>query len=354
MYQDLPELLIKQTIDAEQVRRALLAAQKRAGNYRGSMFWQKSGERDYLYRKLNALQTKSMGVRTPENEKIFELFKQAKSASESNLTELKHANLMQKRMNAALRVGRVPNTVIAILEEIRKAGLARHFLVIGTNALFAYESHAGVRFDNSITTTMDVDFLWDSRKRITLLTNDDSLFKKEGLMGLLRKVDSSFVLDKESGYSAFNSKGYMVDVVKSMPISYFDDKESNQITKNENDFWAAKIPDMRWLLSAPRFEQPVIGLNGDMADMITIDPRAFVLHKAYLSQKNDRDPMKKARDKAQAKAVFSLVNDRFPHLSFNSVSYLPAKLRNFVDDFYSPNDNDVDDHHPAKNLTTRF
>jgi hypothetical protein len=62
-------------------------------------------------------------------------------------------------------VGRTPNLVISLLEEIRKAGLQDHLLVIGTNALFAYEAHVGVRFNGDVTTTGDMDLLWDSRKK---------------------------------------------------------------------------------------------------------------------------------------------------------------------------------------------
>ncbi len=46
------------------------------------------------------------------------------------------------------------------------------------------------------------------------------------------------------------------------------------------------------------------------------DPRAFALHKAWLSQQPTRDPLKKPRDLAQAKAVAQLVREQMPHLIF--------------------------------------
>lgn len=327
MYTNINESAAKQYIDAEQAWKAMLEAERRAVNYRGSMFWQKTGGSEYLYRKYNSLQTKSRGVRTPENERILEEFKKGKLAAESNLKGLQEVADRNKRVNAALRIGRTPNTVISLLDEVRKASLQDHLLVIGTNALYAYETHAGVRLNGDITATTDVDLVWDSRKRITLLTDGDEHFTKHGLIGIVKKADSSFELQPGNEYRAVNSSGYMVDLIKRGPKSLFDDKEPSQLIKNEDDFWAAKIINMDWLLSAPRFRQVVVGVNGGMAEMLTIDPRAFVLYKIHLSQKEDRDPIKKPRDVAQARAVFNLIQDRLPHLAFEKIKFMPERLR---------------------------
>jgi len=327
MFADIEEAVARQYIDAEQTWKAMLVAKVRAANYRGSMFWKKTGDREYLCRQYNALQTKSLGARMPETEHILDEFKQGKTAAETALKELSATIDRHRRVNAAMRVGRTPNTVVGLLEEIRKAGLQDHFLVIGTNALYAYETHAGVRLDSDITATVDVDLLWGSRKRITLLSDGDANFRKNGLIGIAKKVDPSFELQKDEEYRAVNSKGYMIDLIKRRPKSLFDDKEPQQLTSNRDDFWAAKIINMNWLLSAPRFRQVVVGVNGGMTEMLTIDPRAFVLYKLYLSQKEDRDPVKKPRDIAQARAMFNLIQERLPHLGFDQLTYMPERLR---------------------------
>jgi len=326
MYTDISTAAAKQYIDAEQAWKAMLVAERRAENYRGSMYWKKTGDSDYLCRKYNALQTKSLGARSAESELILEEFKKGKASAESHLKGLRETVARHKRVNAALRVGRTPNMVIELLEEIRKAGLQDHFLVIGTNALYAYETHAGVRLDGDITATTDVDLLWDSRKRITLISDGDEHFSKHGLLGIVRKADSSFQLQPGEEYRAVNSDGYMIDLIKRRPKSLHDDKEPQQLIKNEDDFWATKIVNMDWLLSAPRFKQVVVGVNGSMSEMLTIDPRAFVLYKIYLSQKEDRDPVKKPRDVAQARALFNLIQDRLPHLAFDKIQSMPERL----------------------------
>lgn len=48
------------------------------------------------------------------------------------------------------------------------------------------------------------------------------------------------------------------------------------------------------------------------------EPRAFALHKAWLSGLHEREPLKKPRDLDQARSVAKLVIDEMPHLPFES------------------------------------
>lgn len=327
MYTALAENQVRQYIDAEQARKAWLTADRRALSYRGSMYWKTVKGRDYLYREYRTGSAKSLGVRTANTEKIIEEFKRGKKAAGQNLKQLDTAMITHARLNVALRVGRTPNVVVGLLEEIRKAGLQDHFMVIGTNALYAFETQAGVRFSGDVMATTDMDLLWDSRKRITLISDGDEHFNKYGLIGVLKKFDSSFELQDGEEYRAANSQGYMIDLIKRRPKSLADDKEYFQLIPNPDDFWAAKITNMDWLLSSPKFRQVVVATNGSMAEMVTVDPRAFVFYKVWLSQKDDRDPMKRPRDLAQARAVFNLVQERLPQLSFDKIHVLPENMR---------------------------
>jgi Nucleotidyltransferase len=64
-----------------------------------------------------------------------------KREREARLTSLRDA----ERLDKALKAGRVPNTVAAVLQSIEAAGLKPHFTVVGTHALYDYEAAAGVR-----------------------------------------------------------------------------------------------------------------------------------------------------------------------------------------------------------------
>ena len=61
--------------------------------------------------------------------------------------------------------------------------------------------------------------------------------------------------------------------------------------------------------------------------MACIDPRVFALHKMWMSKEQSREPLKRKRDAAQAKAVAMVAND-FLDLSFSAkdLSALPIEL----------------------------
>lgn len=71
-----------------------------------------------------------------------------------------------------------------------------------------------------------------------------------------------------------------------------------------------------WLVNAPKLDIVAVDENGQPVPFRVPDPRAFALHKAWLSQQLNREPLKKPRDLAQARAVAQLVREYMPHLSF--------------------------------------
>jgi len=52
--------------------------------------------------------------------------------------------------------------------------------------------------------------------------------------------------------------------------------------------------------------------------MIVPDSRAFSLHKFWLSNQDDREPIKKNRDRGQAIAVGKLVVEHLPQYRFDA------------------------------------
>lgn len=273
---------MKQCINAEQALQSFRNTALRARAYRGSMVWRMKNGADYFVKvDINANQ-RGMGSRTPDSERTYAEFWASKRATEAALAVAKSMITDTERVNKALRVGRCSNMVIAILSAIRKANLSDHFMVIGTNALYAYEAQAGVRFE---------DDLWDFRKTLSLAASTE--IKKESLLGVLKKADPTFSLLGDQWCGATNASGYLVYLVKRCPKQFFP---------NENDFWAAKIHNMDWLISAPKFQQVVIGTNGKFAEMVAPDPRAFVLFKTWMGE----------LDLKQARAVAQLIGNRLP------------------------------------------
>ena len=131
---------------------------------------------------------------------------------------------------------------------------------MGTHALYAYEAAAGVRFSTDVTATEDIDLLFDARASLVFQTDLD----------------------------------------------------------------AVQIEGLVWNENAPAFGAVTIDQRGFPLRIVAPDPRAFAVHKFWLSRRLDRDPVKKTRDAAQAKAVAALVARSLPHLPFR-----PEDLRSF-------------------------
>jgi len=190
-------------------------------------------------------------------------------------------------------------------------GLAKDFLVIGTNALFAYEAGAGVLFLMELLASGDIDLLYDARKRLTLVSQK---LGGDGLTGLLRKADRSFQPLAKRHYRAVNDDGFLVDLV--VPPRGITAAEP--VTFSLDDLEAAEVPGLQWLINSPKYEAVVADEQGVPFRLRVPDPRVFALHKAWLSTRPEREPLKRPRDLAQAREVAAAVREQMPHLPFVS------------------------------------
>jgi hypothetical protein len=155
--------------------------------------------------------------------------------------------------------------------------------------------------------------LWDHKARVRFAITDDAA--ELGLLALLQKVDKSFQIVQGQSFRATNDKGYMVDLIRQMPNPPWKDEPDRFFA--EGDLVATDIWNMKWLLNAPRVQQTAIALNGVMFPICAPDPRAYAMFKLWLAQSEERNPVKKSRDMAQAQAVAALVRDKLPHLAKN-------------------------------------
>ncbi len=302
-------------IDAGQIHEAYVAASRRLQSYPLSMYWKSVSGHEYLIKALNREgAVKSLGRRTPETEQIFAEFQSGKAAAKQDFAELQSRYDEQARINSALRIARAPRIMANLLRLLDSRGLLGcNLIVIGTNALYAYEAAVGVFFDPDIMATGDMDLLWDSRSRLKLAGMEE--LPSSGLLGLLRKVDRSFAPVPQRGFRATNKEGYAVDLVKATPNPPWRNEPSS--IASDDALVAAEIPNLKWLVSSPKFEAIVIGDDGYPARMVAPDPRAFAIYKAWLAEQKDREPIKKQRDRLQAIAVAELVREKMPHLKFD-------------------------------------
>ncbi len=305
LFIDLTPAQSRQFIDAEATLRALRETQKTALEVRGSMFWRDMGSQRYLIRVSSRGSQTSLGPHSAELEAVYTRFMARKTSVEQRLTSLKAALVQHQRGNRALRVGRAPRLLIETLNRLDQAGLAAHFVVVGTHALYAYESACGVRVQDDVTATQDIDLLLDTRKYLSFVTTMDKL--DTSLLSVFQKVDKTFQLRSNQLYTAVNADGFEIDVVRCTAKD--GDLHPPSVSGHDEDFWAVQVSTGSALLDGGHFEQAVVATSGHMAVMRVPTPSTFIRVKQKLATMRTRDPLKARKDALQAQIVGQLVRD---------------------------------------------
>ena len=146
-------------------------------------------------------------------------------------------------------------------------------------------------------------------------------------LALLKKVDSSFrvrpIRHVRQRYTAVNAEGFEVDILRRMregddphpikhPIKISERTKGEQAvdqTSALEELSVVQAARADVFLNTPSFEAVIVDRNGRMAMMRTIQPRVFVEFKRWMSGLPDREPIKRQRDAAQAKAVQALLDE---------------------------------------------
>jgi hypothetical protein len=303
----------RQLVDCEQVYAAFRAAQREyRQRFAGAMTWKGVAGRRYLYRKKAGV-WHSLGARSPETERAYEQFRAGRAALKARRKSLDGEIREMAPVNKAMRLGRVPWTVARILRRLEREDLlGQGVRVAGTQALYAYERMGGVHFRSEAVATKDIDLLQDSRSGLSFVTSD---LREAGLIGLLQAIDPSFQLTEAGSFRAANDKGFMVDLIT--PTLRNRATHATPRSDVAGDLAAVEIEGLTWLENSPSVEQVVLDERGYPLTIVAPDPRAFALHKSWLCLRSDRDPAKRRRDAAQAKAVAAMLIAFLPHLRFD-------------------------------------
>lgn len=323
---------------SNEARRHLINVQQRAMAYRdvehdmkrryaGSMRWKEVAGHEYLYRKRGRVE-KSLGVRSPETEAAYNAFQDGRVSSEQRYLGLKAMLEDFARTNRILQINRVPRLIARILRRLDAAGvLGDQVCVVGTNALYAYEAHAGIIFERDLMATDDVDLALDARKNLTLAART----MPRGLIGLLREVDTSFAPLNRNSYSAVNSSGLMVDLITPQPRDRMAviDRRLRRLGNEQDDISAIEIPRLEMIVDAPRFSELAVAEDGLPVWISAADPRWWCAHKLWLSQEPGRAAMKRQRDGDQAYAVARMLAYAWEavDLSDEALAAIPMGLR---------------------------
>lgn len=308
---ELEERQLRQISDAQATWRHYANAREEAGEVRGSMKWKTVSGRQYLIRVSRTGAERGLGPRDEHTQGLFEAFHARKATADARLKAMRGALDEQRRLNRAFRVGRTPAVVVRCLAAIDEAGISDPFITVGTHALYAYETAAGVRVESGAVATRDLDLLFDARKLRTYthrLKHNDA----RSLIGVLRKADPTFRVLRDQLQTAVNDAGFEVDVIRRLAAG--DDPHPLRMSDDEDDFWAVQADQGGALASGRGFQQLVIAATGEMAWMRTVHPLDFARLKLELADRPGRDPLKAPKDRLQAAVAQQLWERYLRHL----------------------------------------
>jgi hypothetical protein len=306
---DLRSEQIREKVNISQIYMAYIEAVARQNKYKGGMTWKTVSGKQYLYRRVNGA-WKSLGVRSSETEKTYDVFIAGRAHAADRVAKLREQIDVGARFAKASLINRVPTTVSAIIRQIRKAGMMNSLSVIGTHAIYVYESLAGVMVMPELMATADVDFLWDNRVKMKW-GSDVGI---NGFLSVLQKSDRSFEKTKQA-FRAVNQDGFLVDLIiaeeKAMIAS------PHKQMGNAYDLKATEIGSLRWLIHSPKVEAVVIDAKGYPILMKSPDPRCFAIHKLWLSEQPTRSHEKSIRDREQAITIAEMIIQYMPQFRFS-------------------------------------
>ena len=253
------------------------------------------GEYVYLYeihdRSGNGT---SLGRWDDAAERRFAAYREEKAATKQRVASARERVEESARLLRALRVPMLAAAPGPILREADLRGLLDgELLVVGTNALIAYQQEAVATFDLE-DETEDFDLAWAGAE------------KPEGapFWDLLKAVDSTFTVNTERSFQARNAASYEVEllVAPSRAATMGPREKPHPIP----------LPEQEWLLLGRPVDQVVPCRDGSAARLVVPDPRWFALHKLWLGRQAKRDPLKRRKDLAQGNAVLDAVARAMP------------------------------------------
>lgn len=308
---ELEEKQLRQLSDAQAVWRNFLQARKDAAEVRGSMKWKTVGGRTYLVRVSPSGAETGLGAQDDRTRAIYASFHARKKPAEARLKAMKATVEEQRRLNRLFRVGRTPAVVVRSLAAIDAANLSEQFLTVGTHALYAYETAAGVRVEQGALATRDLDLLFDAgklRAYTACLKQNDA----RSLIDVLRRADPTFRVLRDQLQTAVNDAGFEIDILRRPATP--GDPHPLRMSDEEDDFWAVQVDQGDKIASGRKFEHMVVAASGEMAPMRTLHPHEFIRLKRELAARPGRDPLKAPKDRLQAEVVQELWDKYLQHM----------------------------------------
>ena len=272
------------------------------------------GERLYLYEiEDRGGNGRSLGPWSAENEARFTAYRAEKAAAKARREAYRETLREISRLCRALRLPLLASPAGEILREAdRRRLLGSHLLVVGTNAMVAYNVEAGGFIREAPDETLDFDLAWSATE-----TDVD----EDVVWNMLKTVDATYTVNLERDFQARNSKAYEVEILTapSRAATMFKSDRPRPIP----------LPEQEWLLLGRPVDRVIACRDGSPARIVAPDPRWFALQKLWMSQQAKRNPLKRPKDLKQGRALLNAVHTAMPQYPLDDAfeAVLPEALK---------------------------
>ena len=303
-------------------RKAKLATM--ALNHRLS--WEKRGAREYLYKRSGKVGNgTSLGVRSEATEITYAKHVTDKTSAQERLNATFQRLDERARICAALGLGLFAAPAAKILRAADLDGvLGSRYMVVGTNAMLAYELEAGHRFAYGLEATEDFDLAFTAGR--TTFVAQHSQDSSTSLFALLKRIDSTYTANTERTFQALNKDGFEVELLAAPSVI-------SSLAPDEVLTPISNMPEQEWLLLGTPVFQVACATDRSPVPIVVPDPRWMGLHKLWLSKKPERNKLKATKDAKQGNALLSAVRSFMPQFPLNSEFErgIPPELRPYYD-----------------------
>jgi hypothetical protein len=210
----------------------------------------------------------------------------------------------------------IPAFAGRVLREIDiREMLGTSVLVVGTNALAAYQIEANERMLSALETTDDFDLTWSHP-----VLGKSGPETPNALLAALKSVDGTYTPNTEREFQIRNARGQEVELLLAASLS--KDWSPRQVLQ------PVPLPEQDWLLLGEQISHVVCDMDRNPARLVVPDPRWFGLHKLWLSQKPERNRLKIGKDRQQGIAVLDLVSAHMPRFPLDAKfeAQIPSSL----------------------------
>ena len=285
-----------------------------AGDY--PLHWKTVSGREYLYQIIDSRGNgKSLGPRSEATAARYESWHEARARSDNAKTLLMEVG----RMYRSLRLGSISTEAAAILREADRRGLlGTAIIVVGTNAMPAYEIEAQSRIGTGLDETQDFDMAWLGN--LVLATAAPAGAAANPVWAMLKAVDSTYTVNTERPFQARNANAYEVELLVAP-------SRAPSLGKGDRPV-PIPLPEQEWLLNGRFVDHVICGRDGSAARVVAPDPRWFALHKLWMSDQEKRNPLKRPKDRKQGIRMLDAIEAYMPHYPLDGgfAAELPAEL----------------------------